>query len=142
MRFFGPIVPLSAYKRLKPQIYRALEDTTNCLLKLNISSTLTTKTCLLSLIGFKVYVLTYLWIYLMLICRPYFYFISYIFISSVNLFLYGRMSGSFYVHVYLYLTRYLRVLLQLPPATFFLLSSGLCRVMKTESCFVEVITHD
>ena len=24
----------------------------------------------------------------------------------------------------------------------FLLSSGLCRVMKTESCFVEVITHD
>ena len=67
MRFFSPIVPLSAYKPLKPQIYRALEDTTNCLLKLNISSTLTTKTCLLSLIGFKLYVLTYLWIYLMLI---------------------------------------------------------------------------
>ena len=100
LRFFGPIVPLSAYKRLKPQIYRALEDTTNCLLKLNISSTLTTKTCLLSLIGFKVYVLTYLWIYLMLICRPYFYFISYIFISSVNLFLYGRMSGSFYISLF------------------------------------------
>ena len=57
----------------------------------------------------------------------------------MNLFLYGRMSGSFYVHMK---TRYLRVLLQLPPATFFLLSSGLCRVMKTESCFVEVITHD
>ena len=69
MRFFGPIVPLSAYKLLKPQIYRALEDTTNCLLKLNISSTLTTKTCLLSLIGFKLYVLTYLWIYLMLIWK-------------------------------------------------------------------------
>ena len=73
--------------------------------------------------------------------RPYFYFVSFIFIDlgSVNSFLYGRMSGLF---MYLYLTRYLRVLLQLPPATFFLLSSGLCRVMKTESCFVEVITHD
>ena len=72
---------------------------------------------------------------------PYFYFISFIYIDlgSVNSFLYGRMSGSFYVSLF---DSLFRGFTTITSGYVFLLSSGLCRVMKTESCFVEVITHD
>ena len=68
--------------------------------------------------------------------RPYFYLISFIFI-----FVWKNEWVFLYTCVSLFDSLF-KGFTTITSGYVFLLSSGLCRVMKTESCFVEVITHD